>query len=76
MTLKAIYVGLSETKMFKVFIEMPSGATSKPHVFDEEEDAQKLFDRFLDQMKPWKKFQATVIMQSNGKTTTVEIDNA
>jgi len=72
----AICGGWWETKMFKVFIEMPSGATSKPHVFDEEEDACKLFERFVDQMTPWKQFRATVVMQGNGKQTTVEIANA
>ena len=62
--------------MIGVFIEMPSGATSKPHEFIERADAEKLFERFASQMRPWKKFQAWVIMRGEGKTAIEEILNA
>jgi hypothetical protein len=62
--------------MVSVYIEMPSGATSKPHEFLEVEPAVTLFDRFVSQMQPWKKFQAWVVLKGEGKTTTVEVNNA
>jgi hypothetical protein len=62
--------------MYSIFIEMPSGATSKPHEFVEAEKATALFDSFVRQMRPWKAWQATVIMKGNGKVTTEEINNA
>jgi hypothetical protein len=63
--------------MYNVFIEMPSGATSKPHEFQELADAEKLFETFASQMRPWKKFQAWVVMlEKGGKITTEEILNA
>lgn len=62
--------------MVSVYIEMPSGATSKPHEFTELADAEKLFETFASQMRPWKKFQAWVVLKGEGKTTTEEILNA
>ena len=62
--------------MFRVFIEMPLGNRSKPHEFDNVDEATKLFDSFVKQMQPWKKFQATVVMKGEGKVTTVEVNNA
>lgn len=62
--------------MFSVYIEMPSGATSKPHEFVERADAEKRFEAFVSQMQPWKKFQAWVVLKGEGKTTTEEILNA
>ena len=62
--------------MYKVFIEMPLGNHSKPHEFEEEADARKLFDSFVGQMKNWKQFEATVVMKGNGTTTTVEVGDA
>ena len=62
--------------MISVYIEMPSGATSKPHEFIERADAEKVFERFASQMHPWKKFQAWVVLKGEGPTTTVEVNNA
>ena len=62
--------------MFSVYIEMPSGATSKPHEFVALADAEKRFETFVSQMRPWKKFQAWVVLKGEGKTMTEEILNA
>ena len=53
--------------MYSVFIEMPLGNTSRPHEFEAKVDAQKLFDSFVRQMQPWKKFRADVLMIEDGK---------
>lgn len=53
--------------MYSVFIEMPSGATSKPHEFLEVIDATKLFNQFVLQMRPWKNFIVDIILTENGK---------
>ena len=62
--------------MFNVYIEMPLGNRSKPHEFETEAEATNLFDSFVRQMQPWKNFQATVVMNGEGKTAIEEILNA
>ena len=57
---------------FKVYIEMPAGAQSEPHDFEEEAEAMKLFDRFVGQMRPWKGFHADVVMIENKKVIQLE----
>ncbi len=58
--------------MYKVFIEMSSGAISKEHEFLEESDAMKLYNRFVQQMRPWYGFQADVVLTHNGKKIQLE----
>lgn len=53
--------------MFEVCIEMPLGNRSEPHEFAEEAEARKLFESFVRQMLPWKKFRADVILSESGK---------
>jgi len=53
--------------MFEVYIEMPLGNRSHPHEFFEVADARKLFESFVQQMLPWKKFRAAVVLTENGK---------
>lgn len=53
--------------MWTTFIEMPSGATSKPHEFLEEAPTRKLFDRFVAIMHPWKQWRAEVVLTESGK---------
>lgn len=63
--------------MFTVHIEMPSGATSKPREFMEEVPARNLFASFVDQMLPWKKFHAAVVlMEDDTEFDRREINNA
>ena len=63
--------------MFNVYIEMPLGNRSKPREFAEEADARKVFDSFVGQMRPWKKFKAEVILTADGQMLAREgIDNA
>jgi hypothetical protein len=57
--------------MYSVCIEMPLGNRSKPREFPAELDARHVFESFIEQMLPWKKFRADVILMENGK----EIDH-
>jgi hypothetical protein len=52
---------------YKVYIEMPLGNISEPHDFEELFDANKLFASFVQQMRPWKNFQADVVLAQSGK---------
>lgn len=53
--------------MYTTYIEMPSGATSKPHEFVEESPARKLFGRFVEIMTTWEQWRADVVLTDEGK---------
>lgn len=46
----------------RVFIEMPLGNRSQPHVGLSEDEAMELFARFASQMRPWREFAADVVL--------------
>lgn len=48
--------------MYSVFIEMPSGAKSIPHVDADFSHIDEIADGFVSQMKKWPKFEATVVV--------------
>jgi hypothetical protein len=58
--------------MFEVYIEMPSGARSKEHQFQEEIPALDLYKNFVEQMMPWKGFSADVVLLADGKESKRE----
>lgn len=58
--------------MFNVVIEMPSGALSQEHIFQNETEADMLFRRFVSQMRPWKGFHADVVLTDDGKVIQLE----
>jgi hypothetical protein len=53
--------------MFTIHIEMPSGARSRALDQDTEELAIKTFQRYVDQMTPWKGFTCDVVLTTEGE---------
>ena len=52
---------------FNTYIEMPSGALSRPHEDATEAAAQQIFNRFVEIMEVWTNWSVDVVM-TDGKT--------
>lgn len=58
--------------MFHVFMEMPSGAVSKPRDFDSEESALKHFEQIAAQLKAHGMIGAAAIITESGEYKTTK----
>jgi hypothetical protein len=62
--------------MFNIHIEVPSGAVSRGYERETEEEAVKVFERNVAQIKPWDGIVCDVVMTEEGKEVKREhIDN-
>ena len=69
---RGVELGPVSSSRLSVLIEMPSGAESIPHHFNDDELALKLVASFTRQMKEWPKFEGFVVLLEDGREISRE----